>query len=63
MALKGLIGSRESTSGDNMGDFQVWGRGSFKTRNGYREVRKELKQGLVGTKGGMGARQASNGKK
>jgi len=47
----------------DMGDFQVWERGSFKTRNGYREVGKELKQGLVETKGWIGARQASNGKK
>lgn len=37
----------EGDKGENMGDIEWWGRGSFKTRDMYREAGKELKQGLA----------------
>lgn len=47
----------------NMGDFEWWGRGSFKTRDVYREAGKDLKQGFVAMEGEQGTGQASYGEK
>lgn len=37
----------EGDEGEDMGDIEWWRRGSFKTRDMYREAGKDLKQGFV----------------
>ena len=46
-----MIREIEGANGMNMGDFEWWGRGSFKTRDVYREAGKDLKQGFVAMEG------------
>lgn len=53
----------ERTYGLNMGNFEWLGRGSFKTRELYKEAGKDLKQGFVAMEGEQGTGQASYGKK
>lgn len=53
-----MIIEGEGEEGENMGDFEWLGRGSFKARDLYREAGKELKRGLVAAEGEQGTGQA-----
>jgi len=58
-----MIIEREGEERENMGENKWWGRGSFKTRDMYREVGKELKRGSVVAEGEQTTGQASYIKK
>lgn len=58
-----MIQSIRGGEGENIGENEWWGRGSFKTRDMYQETGKDLKRGLVVMGVEQGTGQASSSEK